>query len=73
MRQYLTDQRFKLTAITFSEEGAGSVPSVLPTNCETTLPHLWRGYGERMGALNSAKVGQKSVLQLGLSVQGDVV
>lgn len=56
VRHYLAEQGFKLSALTLVEEGAGAVPTAAPTNGDTTLPSLWRGYGERMAALTAAKV-----------------
>ncbi|KAK9812139.1 hypothetical protein WJX73_010615 [Symbiochloris irregularis] len=55
VRHYLAEQGFKLSALTLVEEGGGSVPTAAPTNGEATLPSLWRGYGERLAALTSAK------------------
>ena len=56
VRQYLAEQGFKLTALTLVEEGMGQVPLQPPCNSETSLPHLWRGYSERLGALTTSKV-----------------
>ena len=55
VRAYLTSQGYKLTALTFSEEGGSSIPATL-TPTDPTLFQMFQGNYQKLAAAEATEV-----------------
>lgn len=55
VRAYLTSQGYKLTALTFSEEGGSSIPASLPPT-DPTLFQMLQGSNQKLAAAQATEV-----------------
>lgn len=61
VRAYLTSQGYKLTALTFSEEGASSIPAILaPT--DPALFQMFQGNNQKLAAAKATEVTHVAML-----------
>lgn len=55
VRAYLTSQGYKLTALTFSEEGGSNIPATLPPT-GSTLFQMFQGNNQKLAATEATEV-----------------